>query len=88
MTALILHLRIAKRSGPRYIATWAYLATAAIRHIGIILGFVIYAFARGLAIVWFLLVRLSLTWVLGLERLGVTVATIAARILATAHLLN
>lgn len=72
----------------RRVATWAYLATAAIRRVGNILGFVVRAFARGAAIVRFLLVGLSLTRVLGLERLGVAVAAIAARILATSRLLN
>ena len=69
--------------------TWAYLATAAIMGVGVILGFVVRAFARGAAIVWFLLVGLSLTRVLGLERLSIAIAiaVIAARILATARLL-
>jgi hypothetical protein len=72
----------------RRVATWAYLATAAIRRVGIILEFVARAFARRAAIVQFLLVRPSLTLVLCLKRLGVAVVAIAARILATARLLH
>ena len=72
----------------RRVATWAYLATTAIRRVGIILGFVVRAFARGATVVRFLLVELSLTRVLGPERLGVAVAVIAANFLAAARLLN
>jgi uncharacterized membrane protein YphA (DoxX/SURF4 family) len=66
----------------RRVATWACLATAAIRCVAIVLGFVVRAFARGAAIIWLILVRLLLSRILDLKRL------IAARILATARLLN
>jgi len=70
----------------RRVAAWADFATAAVRRVGIILGFVVRAFARRVAIIRFLLGGLSLTWGRGIERLSVVAIT--ARILATARLLS
>ena len=70
----------------RRVAAWADFVTAAVRRIGIILGFVVRAFAIRAAIIRCLLGGLSLTRGRCVERVRVVV--IAARILATAHLLS
>lgn len=59
----------------RHVAAWADFATAAVRHVGMILGFVVRTFLRRAAIIRFFRGVLS-------------VVAIAARILATARLLT
>jgi hypothetical protein len=70
----------------RRIAAWAGFATAAVRRVVMILGFVIRTFVRRAAIIGFFRGGHFLTGGRGVERLSVV--AIAARILATARLLT
>lgn len=70
----------------RRVAAWADFATAAVRRVGMILGFVVRTFARRAAIIRFLRCRFFMARGHSVEWLGVV--AIAARILATGHLLT
>lgn len=70
----------------RRVATWAAFATAAVRRLSMILGFIVRIFARRVAIIRFPQGVLFLARGRDVERLSVV--AIAARILATGRLLT